>query len=78
MEEVRNLFGTMVRRCCASCQHKCIITGGKRLCATMMLTVDHNFVCNQWEMSDGMKNAGLGGGVVRLKGSLEEILNNDH
>ena len=41
----------------------------------MMLKVEQKFKCKQWEMSDGLKNAGLQtGGVVRLKGTTEVII----
>ena len=71
---VRNAHGVKVKRCCASCQHKCIETDGTRVCAQMMIKVEQKFKCKQWQMSDGMKNAGNGGGVVRLKGTTEIII----
>ena len=41
----------------------------------MMIKVEQRFKCKQWEMSDGLKNAGLQtGGVVRLKGTTEIII----
>ena len=71
---VRNAHGVKVKRCCASCQHKCIETDGTRVCAQMMIKVEQKFKCKQWQMSDGMKNAGKGGGVVRLIGTTEVII----
>ena len=71
---VRNAHGVKVKRCCASCQHKCIESDGTRVCAQMMLKVEQNFKCKQWQMSDGMKNAGIGGGVVRLKDTTEIVI----
>ena len=71
---VRNAHGVKVKRCCASCQHKCIETDGTRVCAQMMIKVEQKFKCKQWQMSDGMKNVGKGGGVVRLKGTTEVII----
>ncbi len=64
---VRNAHGCKVKRCCASCQHKCIGTDGTRICAEMMLKVVPRFRCKKWLMSDGMKNAGRGGGRIRYK-----------
>ena len=64
---VRNAHGIKVKRCCASCQHKCIETDGTRICALMMIVVWQRFRCKQWQMVDGLKNAGKGGGVVRDK-----------
>ena len=71
---VRNAHGVKVKRCCASCQHKCIETDGTRVCAAMMIKVEQKFKCKQWQMSDGMKNACRGGGVVRLIGTTEVII----
>ena len=71
---VRNAHGCKIKKCCASCQHKCIKGDGTRVCATMMLKVEQKFKCKQWQMSDGMKNAGKGGGVVRLIGTTEVII----
>ena len=62
---VRNEQGIKVRKCCASCQHKCIKTDGVRLCAAKMEQVKSNDRCKQWQMSEGLMNAGLSGGVVR-------------
>ena len=64
---VRNAYGIKVKRCCASCQHKCIETDGTRVCAQMMIMVGQKFRCKQWQMADGLKNAGKGDGVVCLK-----------
>ena len=71
---VRNAHGVKVKRCCASCQHKCIEKDGTRVCAQMMIKVEQKFKCKQWQMSDGVKNAGRGGGVVRLIGTTEVII----
>ena len=71
---VRNAHGVKVKRCCASCQHKCIESDGTRTCAQMMLKVEQKFKCKQWQMSDGLKNAGKAGGVVRLIGTTEIII----
>ena len=49
IRSVRNAHGCKIKKCCASCQHKCI-------------------------ESDGMKNAGKGGGVVRLIGTQEIVI----
>ena len=71
---VRNAHGVKVKRCCASCQHKCVEADGTRVCALKMMMVEQKFKCKQWQMSDGMKNAGKGGGVVRLIGTQEVII----
>jgi hypothetical protein len=40
----------------------------------MMVKVEQKFKCKQWQMSDGLKNAGKGGGVVRLIGTTEIVI----
>jgi hypothetical protein len=40
----------------------------------MMLKVEQKFKCKQWQMSDGMKNAGKGGGVARHKETKEIVI----
>ena len=72
---VRNAHGCKIKKCCASCQHKCIESDGTRVCAQMMIKVEQKFKCKQWLMSDGLKNAGLqNGGVVRLKGTQDIVI----
>ena len=71
---VRNAHGVKVKRCCASCQHKCIKNDGTRFCALKMMMVEQKFKCKQWQMSDGMKNAGKGGGTVRHPETKEVVI----
>ena len=71
---VRNAHGCKIKKCCASCQHKCIEGDGTRVCASMLLKVQQKFKCKKWQMSDGLKNAGKGGGVVRNIETKEIII----
>ena len=71
---VRNAHGCKIRKCCASCQHKCIESDGTRFCAQMLIKVEQKFKCKQWQMSDGMRNAGKGGGVARHKETKEIVI----
>ena len=71
---VRNAHGVKVKRCCASCQHKCINGDGTRFCAQMLIKVEQKFKCKHWQMSDGMRNAGKGGGVARHKETKEIVI----
>ena len=71
---VRNKYYIKVKRCCASCQHKEVEADGTRTCKLKQETVSQKSRCKHWEMSDGLKNAGLSGGVVRLKGTAEIII----
>ena len=74
-EKVVNDYHIKVKRICASCQHREILDNGTRICAMMQLKVKQKFVCPKWQMSDGLKNAGLQtGGVVCLKGTQETII----
>ena len=65
LHSCKNAYGVKVKRCCASCQHKCIENDGTRVCALTMQEVQQRFKCKHWQISDGLKNAGKGGGVVR-------------
>ena len=70
-----NGYGIRVRRWCASCQHKEVENDGTRVCQKMQLKVARDFVCRQWQMSDGLRNAGLQNhGVVRQRGTNEIVI----
>ena len=71
---VRNAHGNKVKKFCGSCQYKCIESDGTRICAAMMIKVEQRFRCKKWQMSDGLKNAGKSGGVVRLIGTTEIVI----
>lgn len=74
MEKVRNVHGILVKKGCMSCQYREIIDGA-RFCKLTQWEVTASFVCKTWEMSDGMRNAGLkNGGVVRLRGTQEIVI----
>lgn len=75
METVMNAYHIRVKKICASCQHKDVENNGTRVCTKMQLKVPQDMVCQQWQMSDGLKKAGLQtGGVVRLQGTQEIII----
>ena len=70
-----NAYHIKVNKICASCKHKECMSDGTRVCQKMGLKVEQKYNCHQWEMADGLKNAGLQyGGVVRLKGTQEIII----
>ena len=76
METVMNGYHQRVNKMCASCQHKDVEKDGTRVCQKMWLKVEQRYCCRHWEMSDGLKQAGMqNGGVVRLKGTQEIIIN---
>ena len=75
METVLNAYHIRVNKICASCKHKECMGDGTRVCQKMGLIVEQKYVCRQWEMADGLKNAGLqNGGAVRLKGTHEIVI----
>ena len=70
-----NAYGITVKKMCASCAMKDIMNDGERVCKRMELKVKQQFCCRHWQMSDGLKNAGLqNGGVVRLRGTQEIVI----
>ena len=74
METVINAYQIKVNKMCGSCRHKDCQNDGSRVCQKMGLKVETDYLCNHWEMNDGLKNAGIGGGVVRLKGTAEIVI----
>ena len=71
-----NMYRVRVKKWCASCEHREVLNDGTRVCSKMQLKVPQDLVCQKWQMSDGLKNAGLlSGGVVRLKGTQIVIIN---
>ena len=69
-----NAYHISVKKMCASCAMKDIMNDGERVCKKMQLKVRQRFVCCHWQMSDGLKNAGRGGGVVRLVETKEIVI----
>ena len=65
VKKTRNLYGIVIKCCCASCEHKTIDDEGIRTCKLMGLKVQSKFKCSKWQISCGMAKAGSGKGVVR-------------
>ncbi len=61
----RNRYGIKVKKCCGSCQHKCINLDGTRLCVLMDLIVPADFRCPKWDIHEGLIHVGKGGGKVK-------------
>jgi len=75
MKTVMNAYRVKVNRCCASCQHKECLNDGTRVCQKAGLKVEQKYCCSQWQMADGLKNAGLqNGGVVRQRETKEIVI----
>lgn len=68
---MKNRYCIEVKACCASCRHKDVENDGTRICTKMQLKVAQHFVCPKWQMSDGLSNAGMSGGVIK---KLTEIV----
>ena len=62
-----NRYGITVKKCCASCQHKCTDTDGRRICGLMQIVVEQKFDCPKWELAEGQQNAGRSGGKVKRR-----------
>ena len=67
ISKVRNAYGVKVKKCCASCLHKCVNNDGTRVCERTQLIVEQHFKCKLWEMSDGLKN------VRRRQGKVKRL-----
>ena len=74
IKNVRNRYGVKVRKCCLSCALKDYRADGTRICTKYDEVVGNRDKCKLWVMSDGLKNAGRGGGVVRERDTKEIIL----
>ena len=75
METVLNMYRVRIKKWCASCKYKEVLNDGTRVCSKMKLKVPQDLVCQNWQMSDGLKKAGLQtGAVVRLKGTREKFI----
>ena len=75
MKTMLNAYHIRVKKICASCKHKECMNDGTRVCHKMELKVEQQFKCRQWEMADGLRNAGLqNGGVVRLRETKEIVI----
>lgn len=71
-EFIKNKYGILVVKCCASCVHH---ENGKRECVRLCMKGhgEHylNYLCaNDWEMRPELDNAGQGGGRVKRKAFL--------
>ena len=74
VKKTRNLYGIVIKCCCASCEHKTIDYEGIRTCKLMGLKVQSKFKCSKWQISCGMSKAGSGQGVVRHILTKEVVL----
>lgn len=73
IQRTKNGHGISVAKCCASCKNK-KSNNRTRLCLLGAGTVSPRHYCQQWEMAEGLKNAGKGGGKVKKKTYLSYSL----
>ena len=61
-----NQFGVMVKKCCLTCPFWDEDRSKKsRLCLETEKMVTRYHICEKWEMTEGLQQAGSGKGVVR-------------
>ena len=66
-ESVPNRYGHMVKKCCASCAHKCLNDFGQRNCLLTKKRVRASFVCGDWEMNEQLQTLGCEQGKVQRR-----------
>ena len=71
---VRNDRGVKVKKCCASCEYKDVDKDGNRVCRLMQILRNAKDKCPNWEMSQGLRNAGKPYGRVKSKQYLRYVL----
>lgn len=66
-EMLVNRYGIAVKKCCASCQHKCLTDFAERKCALTNRRVKSRQKCNDWELSEGLSSLGCERGRVQRR-----------
>ena len=71
-----NRCGIKVRKCCASCIHKCLSSTSARTCALhgKKEEVDQLHVCDHWQLEPSLDNAGDSQGRVKKKDFLMFVI----
>ena len=64
-EFTRNVHGITVKKCCASCKLRKIMSDRGRVCSLNGKKVKAKHSCEQWEMSQRLQNAGMSGGRIK-------------
>ena len=70
----KNRYGISVIKCCASCAHK-LCDSRVRFCNAGEGPVPPDFLCSSWKLSEGLDNAGKGGGQVKTMEYLQYAVN---
>lgn len=71
-----NSCGIGIRKCCASCIHKCLSSTSARTCALLgkKEEVDQLHVCDHWQMEPSFDYAGGSQGRVKKKDFLVFVM----
>jgi len=72
---MRNPQGIKVRKCCASCALREILTCGERFCTKRNKKVKKLGLCKNWEIREYIVGAGLKQGRVKSRQYLKFVLN---
>lgn len=67
VEQMPNRYGIMIKKCCASCAHKCLNDFGQRNCLLTNKRVRASHVCGDWEMSERLETFGREKGKVQRR-----------
>ena len=62
-----NRYGIAVKKCCASCQHKCLDDFGCRKCELTNRKVRGKNRCDDWELSEQLESIGCERGRVQRR-----------
>ena len=62
-----NRYGIAVKKCCASCQHKCLTDNAERKCALTNRRVKSKQKCSDWELSEKLESLGCERGKVQRR-----------
>ena len=68
-EMLVNRYGIAVKKCCASCQHKCLTDMAERKCEMTGKRVRGNHKCNDWELSEKLEMLGCEQGLMEVRAS---------
>ena len=66
-EMLVNRYGIAVKKCCASCQHKCLTDIAERKCELTGRRVRGKQKCNDWELSEKLEMMGCERGRVQRR-----------
>ena len=67
VEQMPNKYGIKIKKCCASCAHKCLNDFGQRNCMLTNKRVRAGQVCENWEMNEQLEMLGCQRGKVQRR-----------